>query len=120
MSNYAMIANNLVIGVLFEQVTMPVWPPLPDGTCVFAVEFVADVTVGMGYDDQTQTFFDVDVPANESEPYDLLLVEEVLDSLMGIKIAMAEQYEEALEKELVNMEVQATIYEAILEMGGAE
>ena len=38
---------------------------------------------------------------------------------LTIMIAMAEQYEESLERELVNMEVQATIYEAILEMGGA-
>lgn len=34
--------------------------------------------------------------------------------------AMADQYEESLEKDLRNMDVQATIYEAILELGGAE
>ena len=32
--------------------------------------------------------------------------------------AMADQYEEGLERDLNNMEVQATIYEAILELGG--
>lgn len=39
---------------------------------------------------------------------------------LTIMTAMAEQYEESLERELINMEVQATIYEAILELGGAE
>lgn len=34
--------------------------------------------------------------------------------------AMADQYEESLEKDLRNMDVQATIYEAILELGGTE
>lgn len=34
--------------------------------------------------------------------------------------AMADQYEESLEKDLRNMDIQATIYEAILELGGTE
>lgn len=32
--------------------------------------------------------------------------------------AMADQYEERMEQELNNMEVMATIYEAVLELGG--
>lgn len=37
---------------------------------------------------------------------------------MTMMEAMADQYEEQLERELNNMEVQATIYETILELGG--
>ena len=33
---------------------------------------------------------------------------------------MADQYEQGLEQDLINMEVQATIYEAVMALGGGE
>lgn len=42
------------------------------------------------------------------------------NSQLTIMEALAEQYEENLEKDLNNMEVQATIYETILELGGVQ
>lgn len=50
------------------------------------------------------------------------VIEQKMDATQETQLimmeAMADQYEEQLERELNNMEVQATIYEAILELGG--
>lgn len=51
----------------------------------------------------------------EEQPAQLDNIEE---SQLIIMEAMADQYEQQQEDNLVNMEVQATIYEAILELGG--
>lgn len=47
-------------------------------------------------------------------------LDKIQTAQLTIMAAMADQYEESLEKDLRNMDVQATIYEAILELGGAE
>ena len=44
----------------------------------------------------------------------------ITETQLIIMEAMAEQYEESMERDITNMEVQATIYEAILELGGVE
>ena len=59
----------------------------------------------------------VDEPAPEPQPTQL---DKIQTAQLTIMAAMADQYEESLEKDLRNMDVQATIYEAILELGGAE
>lgn len=56
-------------------------------------------------------------PTTEPQPTQL---DEIQTAQLTIMSAMADQYEESLEKDLRNMDVQATIYEAILELGGAE
>lgn len=67
----------------------------------------------------------IGINPNWSEPEEPITPEPTqLDNIentqLTIMTALAEQYEESLERELTNMEVQATIYEAILELGGAE
>lgn len=60
-----------------------------------------------------------DPPAPEPEPIPKpTQLDNIESTQLVIMEAMADQYEESLEKELNNMEVQATIYEAILELGG--
>ena len=56
-------------------------------------------------------------PAPEPQPTQL---DKIKTAQLTIMAAMADQYEESLKKDLRNMDVQATIYEAILELGGAE
>lgn len=60
---------------------------------------------------------EVPVPPTPTEPTQLDNIESYQLILME---AMAEQYEEGLRRDLNNMETQATIYEAILELGGIE
>ncbi len=59
-------------------------------------------------------------PAPEPETPQPTQLDKIQPAQLTIMAAMADQYEESLEKDLRNMDVQATIYEAILELGGAE
>lgn len=59
-------------------------------------------------------------PAPEPETPQPTQLDKIQTAQLTIMAAMADQYEESLEKDLRNMDVQATIYEAILELGGAE
>lgn len=43
---------------------------------------------------------------------------EIAQTQLTIMVAMADQYEQNLQNQLTNMEVQATIYETLLEQGG--
>ena len=45
-------------------------------------------------------------------------IKDVQEGQLVIMEAMAAQYEEALERDLINMEVQATIYEELLAING--
>lgn len=63
-------------------------------------------------------YFDIEEPKEaEPEPTQLDKIEE--NQLMLME-AMADQYEQGLEQDLINMEVQATIYEAVMTLGGGE
>lgn len=59
-------------------------------------------------------------PEPESPVPEPTQLDKIQTAQLTIMAAMADQYEESLEKDLRNMDVQATIYEAILELGGAE
>ena len=54
-------------------------------------------------------------PEQTPEPTQLDLIEQTQLTIME---SMADQYEEALERELVSMEVQATIYEELIALKG--
>ncbi len=66
--NYAMILQNMVIGVLENQETEPYWPPDPDGNPVIAIPCDDTVTLGMIYDPETGTFSEYIPPEPEPEP----------------------------------------------------
>lgn len=57
------------------------------------------------------------------DEYQILMSQQKLENLEEQQIvtfeAMAQQYEEGLQRELNNMEIQATIYEAVLSLGTA-
>ena len=115
---YAMVLQNRVIGVLENQETEPSWPPDASGIPVTAIPCDDTVTLGMIYDPETGMFSKYIPPETPTpEPTQL---DKIQAAQLTIMAAMADQYEESLEKDLRNMEVQATIYEAILELGGAE
>ena len=116
--NYAMILQNRVIGVLENQETKPSWPPDPSGNSVTAIPCDDTVTLDMVYDPETNTFTEY-IPPEPETPQPTQL-DKIQTAQLTIMAAMADQYEESLEKDLRNMDVQATIYEAILELGGAE
>ena len=59
-------------------------------------------------------------PEPEPETPQPTQLDKIQTAQLTIMAAMADQYEESLEKDLRNVDVQATIYEAILELGGAE
>lgn len=114
MKRYAMILLEKVIDIL-ESDTIPVYPPDPDGNEVTAVECPEDIQVGDEYKDGEFILIgDRIIPPN-LEPTQLDRIEEQQLILME---AQAEQYEQNLENRLNDMEVQATLYEAILALGG--
>lgn len=118
MKTYAMILQNRVIDVLKDRETEPYYPPDPSGNPVTAIPCDDTVTLGMIYDPETGTFSEYTPPEPETpQPTQL---DKIQTAQLTIMAAMADQYEESLEKDLRNMDVQATIYEAILELGGAE
>ena len=56
MKDYAMVLLGNVIDVLFDQETVPYYPPDPDGNPVTAIPCNSTVTPGMLYDEVTGTF----------------------------------------------------------------
>ena len=115
---YAMICNNGVIEILNNQETIPEWPPTPEGYPVIAVECDETVELGMVYNPETGEFSEyVPEPVKPiiPEPTQLDNIEE---SQLVIMEAIAEQYEESEARYIDQLEVQATIYETILELGG--
>ena len=114
---YAMICGNRVIDIVFSD-NKPEWPPTIVGDVIVAIECDDSVERGMRYDPETNAFFDpfpYCPPPKEPTQLDI-----ITETQLIIMEAMAEQYEESLERDITNMEVQATIYEAILELGGVE
>ena len=108
MSNYAMVVNGRVIEVLHDRETTPVWPPDKNGNSVRAICCDDSVERGMKYYADTNTF-------TFAEPMKL---EDIETSQLAIMEAIADQYELNEERRIDDLEVQAEIYEAILELGG--
>lgn len=68
MTTYAMISQNIVIEVLYNQETKPHWPPTRDKTPVYAIPCDDTVERGMVYDPETGAFgWSADVPSYEEE-----------------------------------------------------
>lgn len=118
---YAMILQNRVIDILKNRETEPHYPPDILGNPVTAVKCDDMVTLGMMYDAETGTFSEYTPPepqpTPEPEPTQLDRIEEQQLTIME---ALADQYEQQQEANLVNMEVQATIYEELLAIQGSE
>lgn len=117
MSTYAMICENRVIEVLYGLEVAPEWPPNLSGNPVTAVECDDNVQRGWIYNPETGEIIEpvFSEPEELPEPSKFDTIEE---SQLTIMEALADQYEENEERYLNNLEIQATIYEAILEQGG--
>ena len=113
----AMVSQSRVIDII-ECDYIPTFGNTADGYPVTAVPCDDTIVIGMLYDPETNTFSEYLPSKPESrQPTQL---DNIQAAQLTIMAAVADQYEESLEKELRNMEVQATIYEAILELGGVE
>lgn len=117
MRKFAIIIDNIVVDIENSEY-IPVLGPTAGGLIPQAIPCDDAVELGMVYDPETNTFSEYIPP--EPIPPQPTQLDNIEATQLTIMTAMAEQYEESLERELTNMEVQATIYEAILEMGGAE
>ena len=73
--------------------------------------------IGRKYDVENKSWTNEYALPSEPEPQPTQL-DRVEENELIIMEALAEQYEEGVEKDLMNMEVQATIYESILALGG--
>ena len=118
MKKYAMILLNRVIGVL-EAETKPSWPPDPQENPITAVECDVAFALGMISEAETDKFTDYVPPAYI--PTSTERIGEAVDAgnknSLIIMEAIADQYEQSLNDRLNDMEVQATIYEAVLALG---
>ena len=107
---YAGIVNNTVI-IIDEINEKPVYPPTNDGLKVITME--CDDTVQVG--DKVVDGKIIGTYNPKPEPTQLDKLEENQLALME---AVADQYEEHLQNRINDMEVQASIYEAVLALGG--
>ena len=107
MIKYAMVLLNRVIDIV-ESDLIPEYPPDEHGNPVFTIKCDDSVKVGMIYNDITKEFEEYIYTEYKEAPSESLIIME----------AIADQYEQGLANRLDDMEVQATIYETILEMGG--
>lgn len=118
---YAMTVSGRVIDIAVSDAA-PGYPPTNEGQEVVPIEISEDLelSIGLYYDAETGSFYAKE--PDEVPPTQLDTIQEAVikneESQLIIMEALAEQYEESLERDLANMEAQATIYEAILEMGG--
>ena len=101
MATYAMICNNDVIEVLYDQEVAPVWPPDPAGNPVTSVECSAEATRDWDYNPETGEVYEpIPVEPEEPpvpEPTQMDRIEEMLNTLTsgiisadGIAEAIAE------------------------------
>ena len=58
MATFAMICNNRVIEVLYDQKVAPVWPPDPVGNLVTSVECSDEATRDWAYNPETGEVFE--------------------------------------------------------------
>lgn len=57
MFTFAMVCNNQVIEVLYNQEKEPNWPPDPNGNLVVAILCDNSIERGMSYSQETNEFF---------------------------------------------------------------
>lgn len=92
MKNYAMVAQNRVIGVLLNQETEPKWGPIPSGSPVLAIPCDDTVTLGMIYDPETEAFSEYippePEPIPEPRPSQLDRIEEQLNALAADSVTV--------------------------------
>ena len=87
MATYAMICDNRVIEILYNQKVKPVWPATPTGKAVIAVECSEEATREWAYDRETGAVYKP-IPAMPEEPIapkhtQLDRIEEKLSILAG-------------------------------------
>lgn len=116
MIRYAMVLLTRVIDIVTSD-TIPSYPPDQHGNPVTAVQCDENITVGMIYNAETGEF--TELPELEPIPKEPTQADRIEESQLVIMEAIADQYEQSLANRLDDMEVQATIYETLLEMGGA-
>lgn len=112
---FAMVLKNKVINIVNSD-TIPNYPPDQHGNTVTAVQCDESVTVGMIYNAETGEF--TEPPEPTPIPKTPTQLDRIEESQLTIMEAMADQYEQSLSNRLDDMEVQATIFETILELGG--
>ena len=112
---YAMILLKRVIDIVTSD-TIPSYPPDQHGNPVTAVQCDESVTVGMIYNAETGEF--TEPPKPTPKPKVPTQLDRIEESQLTIMEAMADQYEQSLANRLDDQEVQATIFETILELGG--
>ena len=114
---YAAILNQRVIDLTEEIRT---YPPDADGNPIEVVEATEGVEIGMNYLDGLFYHQSPEVTEQEKMMQRLMQLDNIKETQLMIMEAMADQYEQGLEQDLINMEVQATIYEAVMALGGGE
>lgn len=112
---YAMILLSRVIDIVTSD-TIPSYPPDQHGNPVTAVQCDESVTVGMIYNAETGEFSEPPEPT--PTPKVPTQADRIEESQLVIMEAIADQYEQGLANRLDDQEVQATIFETILELGG--
>lgn len=114
MKRFAIILLNTVIDVI-ESDELPIYPPDPEGHEIIAIECPNDIQIDDEYREGKFILIGDRIVPPIPEPTQFDRIEEQQLILME---AQAEQYEQNLENRLNDMEVQATLYEAILALGG--
>ena len=114
-NNYAMVLLTRVIDIVVSD-AIPSYPPDQHGNPVTAVQCDESVTVGMIYNAETGEFSEPPEPT--PRPKTPTQTDRIEESQLVIMEAIADQYEQGLANRLDDQEVQATIFETILELGG--
>ena len=116
---YAMILKNRVIDVK-ESEKEPKYPPDIYGNKVTTIECSGDVSIGMIYDGKTGSFSEYE--PSKPEPPQPTQLDSIEQTQLLIMEAMADQYEQRLETDLMMMDAQATTFEADLSLseGGVQ
>lgn len=113
---YAMVLLNRVIDIV-ESEEKPQYPPDIYGNPVIAIETTEETELGMVYNEETGIFSEYFPP--KPQPTQLDSIEQTQLLIME---AMADQYEQRLETDLMMMDAQATTFEAVLSLseGGVQ
>ena len=112
MKKWAIIIDGYVMEFKFTD-EKPKYPPDTKGNEVLSVECDDTVKLGMFYENGTFLWKE-----NELTPPEPTQLDRIEEQQLILMEAQAEQYEQDLENRLNDMEVQATIYEAVLSLGG--
>lgn len=114
MSTFAMICNHRVIEIIHDVKEAPQWPPDPSGNIVTSVKCSEEATRNWVYDSETGSVREPVIPEPEPEPSQPTQLDSIEQTQLLIMEAMADQYEQRLETDLMMMDAQATTFEAVL------